>query len=144
MKTLTTSTVLAALACLPAAVAGAEQAAPAALAVHKQSNIPFVSGGSTPEEEHELQRVANKYPMQLRFVIGDDPRAGRGVRVVVKDLRGNAVIDAVSEGPVFYFNPPSGRWTVEAQFNSETVSKTVDLVGRRYIGLQFDFKGSGG
>jgi hypothetical protein len=143
MRTLTTFTALAVLACLPVAAA-AQQTAPATLAVHKQSDIAYVSGGSSPEEERELQRVANKYPMQLRFIVGDDPRAGRGVRVVVKDLRGNTLIDAVSEGPVFYFNPPSGRWTVDAEYQGETVSKTVDLIGRRYIGLQFEFKGSSG
>ena len=50
----------------------------------------------------------------------------------------------MSEGPAFYFNPPSGRWTIDAEYNGETVSKTVDLIGRRYIVLEFDFKGSGG
>jgi hypothetical protein len=143
MKSLITPTILVALACA-APLASAQEAAPPAPMVHKQSNIAYVSGGSTPEEAHEMQRVANKYPMQLRFVVGDNPSAGKGVRVMVKDLRGEVVIDALSEGPVFYFNPPSGRWTVDAQYQGETVSKTVDLVGRRYIGLTFDFKGTGG
>ena len=143
MRASITWTVLAALACAPA-TAPAQQEAAAPPVVRKQSDIAFVSGGSTPAEEREMQRIANKYPMQLRFVVGDDPHAGRGVRVTVKDVRGNKVIEAVSEGPAFYFNPPSGRWTVDAEFEGETVSKTVDLVGRRYIGLQFDFKGGGG
>jgi hypothetical protein len=126
--------------CAPAAHAEQTSTAPAPV-VHKQSDINYVSGGTTEDEARELHKVANKYPMQLRFVVGDDPTAGKGVRVMVKNLKGETVIDAVSEGPVFYFNPPSGRWTVDAEYRGETVSKTVDLVGRRYIGLQFDFKG---
>ena len=114
------------------------------LAVHKQSDINYVSGGATEAEVQELQRVANKYPMQLRFVVGSDANAGKGVRVTVKNLKGEKVVEATSDGPVFYFNPPSGRWTVDAEYNGETVSKTIDLIGRRYIVLQFDFKGSGG
>jgi hypothetical protein len=125
--------------CVPVAFAQHESAAPPV--VHKQSDITYVSGGATEEEAQALHKVANKYPMQLRFVIGENPNAGKGVRVLVKNVKGETVIDAVSEGPVFYFNPPSGRWTVDAEYKGETVSKTVDLVGRRYIGLQFEFKG---
>jgi hypothetical protein len=139
-----TLTIAAAMVLLPAGPLHAQQDAPAAPAVHKQSDIPYVSGGATEAEAKELHRVANKYPMQLRFMIGDDPNAGKGVHVTVKNMKGEKVIDAVSEGPVFYFNPPSGRWTVDAEYQGETVSKTVDLIGRRYIGLQFDFKGQGG
>jgi hypothetical protein len=123
------------------AAAAAQPQDPPAVPVKKQSGIAYVSGGATEAEARELQRVANKYPMQLRFVIGDDAAAGKGVRVTVKDLRGDKVIEAVSAGPVFYFNPPSGRWTIDAEYQGETVSKTVDLVGRRYILLEFEFKG---
>ena len=125
-------------------IAMAQQQPQAGPVVHKQSDINYVSGGTTEAEAHELHRVANKYPMQLRFVVGDDPRSGKGVRVTIKNLKGEKVIEAVSEGPAFYFNPPSGRWTIDAEYNGETVSKTVDLIGRRYIVLEFDFKGSGG
>jgi hypothetical protein len=116
----------------------------AAVVVHKQSDINYVSGGTTEAQAQELQRIANKYPMQLRFVVGSDVNAGKGVRVTIKNLKGERVIEATSEGPVFYFNPPSGRWTIDAEYHGETVSKTVDLIGRRYIVLEFDFKGTGG
>jgi hypothetical protein len=140
MRPSITLAILTGLTGLPAAASAQQQESPAPV-VHKQSDIAYVSGGATETQARELQRVANKYPMQLRFVVGDDPQAGQGVRVTVKDLRGNKVIEAVSDGPVFYFNPPSGRWTVDAEYQGETVSKTVDLIGRRYIVLQFEFKG---
>jgi hypothetical protein len=142
MRTLIAAAILAAAGL--ALAAHAQQDAPAAPVVHKQSGIDYVSGGATPDEAKAMQRVANKYPMQLRFVIGDDPNAGKGVRVTVINLKGEKLIEAVSDGPVFYFNPPSGRWTIDAEYQGETQSKTVDLVGRRYIGLQFVFGGAGG
>jgi hypothetical protein len=58
-------------------------------------------------------------------------------------MKGDRVIEAVSDGPFFHFNPPSGRWTMDAELDGETVSRTVDLIGRRYILLEFHFKGAG-
>ncbi|MGH6690266.1 MAG: hypothetical protein ACREF4_06270 [Gammaproteobacteria bacterium] len=134
--------ILLALACALALTPVAAQQKPVAeLTVRKQSGIPFVSGGMTAEERQEMQRVANKYPMQLVFTADGQPPELSGVRIKVRDLRGDTLIDAVADGPLFYFNPPSGRWTMEAEWNGEKVTRTVDLVGRRYIVLEFRFQG---
>jgi hypothetical protein len=107
--------------------------------VHKQSNINYVSGGVTEDERKEMARIANKYPMQLMFTLEGHPEGATGVKVTVKDLKGDKLIEAVAEGPYFFLNPPSSRWTMDAEFNGETVSRTVDLIGRRYIVLEFKF-----
>ena len=109
--------------------------------LHKQSGINYVSGGMTDDERKEMQRIANKYPMQLVFIAGDNQAPVKGVKVTVKDLKGSPQIEAVADGPYFYFNPPSGRWIMDAEYNGEVVSRTVDLIGRRYILLEFKFKG---
>jgi hypothetical protein len=127
-----------------ALVQAAEHKPYADIPVHKQGGIDYVSGGMTAEEKHEIQRVANRYPMQLVFTAEGEPPELKGVKVTLKDLKGDAVLQAVADGPFFYFNPPSGRWTMEAEYKGETVSRTVDLIGRRYIVLPFHFKGSGG
>jgi hypothetical protein len=134
--------VLGALVAFPLA-AIAEQQPFADIKVHKQSGIQYVSGGKDEAERKEMQRIANKYPMQLVFTQDGSPEGVTGVKVTVKDLKGDRVIEAVSEGPFFHFNPPSGRWTMDAELNGETVSRTVDLIGRRYILLEFHFKGAG-
>lgn len=136
---------LIALCCACAApVLAAEHKPYADIPVHKQSGIDYVSGGMTSGEKHEMQRIANKYPMQLVFTAEGEPPEIKGVKVTIKDLKGEAVIETVADGPFFYFNPPSGRWTMDAQYKGETVSHTVDLIGRRYIVLPFHFKGAGG
>ncbi|HEY7758231.1 MAG TPA: hypothetical protein VIA64_02335 [Burkholderiales bacterium] len=134
--------ILLALTCALAFTPVAAQHKPLAdIPVRKQSGIPFVSGGMTEAERHEMQRVANKYPMQLVFTAEGQPPELSGVRIKVRDLRGDTLIEAVADGPLFYFNPPSGRWTMEAEWNGEKVTRTVDLVGRRYIVLEFRFQG---
>ena len=110
--------------------------------VHKQSGIAYVSGGMTAPERQEMQRIGNKYPMQLIFVVEGQPPEVSGVKVTIKDLKGDTQIEAVSDGPLFYFNPPSGRWIMETEYDGEMITRTVDLVGRRYIVLEFKFKGS--
>lgn len=133
---------IAALLCLVAASpAWAEQPASGGIKVHKQSGIDYVSGGIDEAGKQALKRVANKYPMQLVFTGEDGAHEIEGVKVTVIDLRGDKVIEAVSDGPWFYFNPPSGRYTMQAEYGGETVTRTVDLVGRRYIVLEFHFKG---
>jgi len=37
-----------------------------------------------------------------------------GVKVTLTDLSGNALIEAVSEGPYFYMNPPAGGRFLQA------------------------------
>ncbi len=137
---MTAKTLVLALCCVLAAPAfAAEQKPYADIPVHKQSGIDYVSGGMTPEEKHEIQRIANRYPMQLVFTAEGEPPEVKGVKVTLKDLKDNVVLQAVAEGPFFYFTPPSGRWTMEAEYKGQTVSRTVDLIGRRYIVLPFHF-----
>jgi hypothetical protein len=122
----------------------ADQKTPYAdIPVHKQSGIQYASGGMTEDERKEMQRIANKYPMQLVFLFGDSKEPITGVKVMVKDIKGTPQIEAVADGPYFYFNPPSGRWTMDAEYRGEVVSRTVDLIGRRYILLEFHFTGQG-
>ncbi len=132
---------------LLALVSLAMTAAPAAMAdeatlgikVRKQSGIAYISGG-LGEQARAFEQVASKYPVQLLFTQGGEHTRISGVRVTIRDVKGDALLEAVSEGPLFYANTPSGRWTFEVEYGGETISKTKDLTGRRYLVLDFDFK----
>ncbi len=112
--------------------------------VRKQSGFPYVSGGVGELGRKAMAKVANKYPMQLIFTAEGGESDLTGVKVTVRDTRLKKQIEAISEGPLFYFTPDSGRWTMDVEYNGETVSRTVDLIGRRYIVLEFKFKGAEG
>lgn len=122
------------------AVAGQPLHAAEVLKVHKQGGSTYVTGGSDDDSRAALREVAPRYPIQLVFLAGGDTAGVSGVKVTLFDLRGDAILEAVSEGPYLYINPPSsGRYTVEAELNGEKQRATKDLIGRRYLVFEYDF-----
>ena len=108
--------------------------------VRKQGATTYVTGGSGEAQRKELFKIANKFPIQLIFEVEGEAADISGVKVTLTDLSGNALIEAVSEGPYFYMNPPAGgRFTIDAEYNGEKQTRTKDLVGRRYLVLEFKF-----
>jgi len=108
--------------------------------VRKQGATTYVSGGSGEAQRKALFKIANKFPIQLIFEVEGEAADISGVKVTLTDLSGNALIEAVSEGPYFYMNPPAGgRFTIDAEYNGEKQTRTKDLVGRRYLVLEFKF-----
>jgi hypothetical protein len=108
--------------------------------VHKQSDIKYVTGGSTDEEVKNFATIANKYPVQIMFMVdGKHVAETKDVKVKVIDVRGDVLVEAMSEGPLFYVSPPSGRWTFDAEWKGQKQSQTKDLTGRRYLVLEFNF-----
>lgn len=118
-------------------VAAADEAA-VGIKVHKQGGINYITGGGG-ETEKAFEQVANRYPVQMRFTLGGEHVDTGPVHVTLRDIKGDAQVEADTEGPLFYINPPSGRWTFEAERNGEKQSKTKDLTGRRYLVIDFDF-----
>jgi hypothetical protein len=113
---------------------------PDAPKVHKQSGALFMSGGYAKEQRDAMFKLQSKFPIQLIFEVEGQDLDMSGVKVTLTDLSGFHVIEAVSDGPYFYINPPSsGRYTIDAEFQGDKQSLTRDLVGRRYLVLEFKF-----
>ncbi len=110
----------------------------------RQGDYTLVSGGNSDAEIAELQKFAPRYQIQLLFKHQGDKNGMAGVRVGVRNTAGDLMVETTSTGPYLYVNPPSGgRFTIEAEYRGETLTRTRDLVGRRYLHLEFDF-GTGG
>jgi hypothetical protein len=108
--------------------------------VHKQGNYTYMTGGAEEAERKAMFKVAAKYPIQLIFAKDVQEGDMRGVKVTLRNVSGDPVLEAVSEGPYFYVNPPaSGRYTFDVEYNGEKKSVMKDLVGRRYLVLEFKF-----
>jgi hypothetical protein len=113
---------------------------PDAPKVHKQSGALFMSGGYAKAQRDAMFKAQNKFPIQLIFEVEGQDLEMAGVKVTLTDLSGFHVVEAVSEGPYFYINPPSsGRYTIDAEYQGDKQSMTRDLVGRRYLVLEFKF-----
>jgi len=134
VRVLQTMLAVSALAC---GIAVADEAS-LGIKVHRQSGITYITGGAG-ESAKAFEQVANRYPVQMHFTLGGEHVDTGPVRVTLRDVKGDAQVEADTEGPVFFVNPPSGRWTFEAERNGEKLVKTRDLTGRRYLVIDFDF-----
>ena len=62
------------------------------------------------------------------------------MKVTLIDYKGDKVVETLAEGPIFFANPPAGRWILQAELDGEKFSKTVDVNGRFYVTFDFHFK----
>jgi hypothetical protein len=108
--------------------------------IHTDGGSTYASGGVGAAQRKAMFRIANRFPIQLIFEVEGQKGDISGVKVTLIDQVGNKLIEAVSEGPYFYMNPPAGgRFTIEAEYKGEKQSMTKDLVGRRYMVLEYKF-----
>ena len=108
--------------------------------VHKKGGSTWVSGGLVEADRKALFKLAPKYPIQLIFQVGGEIEGVTGVKVTLRDQYGESMLEVVSEGPYLYINPPAGgRFTIDAEYNGDKQSQTKDLVGRRYLILEYKF-----
>jgi hypothetical protein len=108
--------------------------------VHREGGVDYVSGGIEPLERKALGRLAERYQVQMSFSMEGSDEKLSGVKVTLIDYKGDKAVEMRSEGPIFFANPPPGRWTLQAEFNGDKFSKTLDVNGRFYITLDIRFK----
>ncbi|MFO1318961.1 MAG: hypothetical protein U1F52_05055 [Burkholderiales bacterium] len=120
-------------------LAHAADEASVGIKVRKQSGINYVTGGNGDEAD-AFREIAPRYPVQMIFLVDGKHVEISDVKVRLLDIKGESQIEAVATGPMFFINPPSGRWTFEATWKGQTISQTKDLTGRRYLVLDINFK----
>lgn len=127
------------MALLLAAGVGLAQTSIAEIEIKKAQGVRYVSGGVTPEEVKEMQKLASRFPIQLYFRVEglDSPVAD--VNVTVRDIQGDTVLQAKSDGPMFFVDVTGGRYTIDAEYDGETLSETKDQTGRRYLRIKYRF-----
>ena len=94
--------------------------------VRQSGTISYVSGGVSEEARDSLQALAQGFNLKLVLAT----RSGAylsDVVIVIKDTRGQRVLDAKSDGPWFYAKVPNGTYEVAASANGATVRKLVTI-----------------
>jgi hypothetical protein len=112
-----------------------------AIKVQRQGGVDYVSGGSEPLEAKALKKMAERYQVQLTFRREGSEEKVTGVKVTLVDYKGDKALEAVSQGPIFFANPAPGRWTIAAELDGETFTRTIDVNGRFYVTFDVRFKG---
>lgn len=106
----------------------AQQQAPStpALQTQQQGDITFVSGGASSDDRDALKQIENQYNLRLMFAARNGDYLAN-IAVTLSDARGNAVLDTIAEGPIFYAHVPPGRYrlTVSNQGQSQNRDLTI-------------------
>jgi hypothetical protein len=101
------------------------QSAPA-LQAQQQGNITFVSGGAGDEDRSALKQVESQYNLRLLFAARNGDYLAN-VAVTLSDTRGNALLDTIAEGPMFYAHVPPGRYRLTVSNQGDSQSRDVSI-----------------
>jgi hypothetical protein len=113
-----------------------------AIDVEHYKGIPYVSGGFGIEERHAMATVGRKDNLELSFALQNKEYLG-GAEVLIKDDRGNKVLETASDGPLFFAKLPEGKYTVMATALGRTLTRVVDVPDKGQARLYFTWKEPG-
>lgn len=91
-----------------------------------RESAPYISGGIGSDERDAMSANAKNYNLKIVFATKGKAYLA-DIAVQIKDARGKAVLDAVSEGPWFFTNLSPGKYTVTATMKEEALGQMVDI-----------------
>jgi hypothetical protein len=97
-----------------------------ALQAQQQGNVTFVSGGAGDEDRSALKQVENQYNLRLLFAARNGDYLA-DVAVTLSDTRGNAMLDTIAEGPIFYAHVPPGHYRLTVSNQGQSQSKDINI-----------------
>jgi hypothetical protein len=104
-----------------------------------QGAVSYVSGGFGKGEAQAFETAAKQYPLSLEFAVKHTPRAEfvADVHVMVKDMQGKSLLDTHSDGPFLLAKLPTGHYTITAERNGQTLTKTANVATHKSAHLTF-------
>jgi hypothetical protein len=101
--------------------------------------VHYVTGGVGHEEAEAFRHAQRAYSLALEFGNQTKPRAQftADVNVLIRDARGNTVLDAVSDGPFLLARLPAGRYTIRATQNGRTLDRVATVAGGKSAHVAF-------
>jgi hypothetical protein len=91
-----------------------------------EGQVPAVAGGVGLNARQALQSGAPAHNVKMVFTL-DTGNYLADVDVKVTDSSGKTVIDGVSDGPWLYAQLPQGRYTANASYGGNTVTKRFSV-----------------
>jgi hypothetical protein len=118
------------------------QAPPFQIQPQTQGNITYVSGGIADDWQRLMESQRGQYNLHLIFAQTGTGAFFANLPVQITDARGQTVLNAVSQGPMFWARMPPGTYRVSATESGRTITKTAYVPARGAANL--DFRWSGG
>jgi hypothetical protein len=136
------------LASSPAfAAVAAANAAPTLPTEMVQGQVRYVSGGIGQGEARAFRQAERHFPLALEFANAAKPRNefAADVRVVIRDAKGDIVLDTVSGGPFLLAKLPAGRYEIEATQAGRVLERHATIVEGKpmHVGFLWSIKSTG-
>ncbi|HUN53196.1 MAG TPA: hypothetical protein VMU42_18865 [Candidatus Sulfotelmatobacter sp.] len=93
----------------------------------RQGDITFVTGGVGDEGRSEMQQVAPRYNLRLLFAQQGTGAYLADVTVNLDNARGQPVLAAKSDGPLFYADVPPGRYKLVVAYAGRSQTRPIDV-----------------
>ena len=103
--------------------------------------MPYASGGVGVEERDRLKSMATDDNLALSFALENGHYLG-GAEVSIKDDKGKELLEAVSDGPLFFTKLPAGHYVVEATAMGKTITRAVHIASGGQAHIFFAWAGS--
>lgn len=90
------------------------------------TTVPYASGGVGDTDLARMKALEAQYNTKLVFTVMEGNYLA-DVGVTIMDGKGQPVIKAVSDGPVFLAKLPAGAYTVVATYEGVTVTRKLNV-----------------
>ena len=103
------------------------QAAAALPPVSKSGPVEYLSGGIGQDEAKVIATASAQWPLTLEFAVKDKQKAdfAAGVKVMVRDAKGHAALQATAGGPFLLARLAPGHYAVDATLAGKTLHEKV-------------------
>ena len=100
----------------------------------KLGSVSFISGGIGKDEAIAFQRDAKNFPLEMEFVMKDEPRDAflANVRVTIRNSAGRTVLNTVSQGPFLLATLPPGKYDVTADIDGTVKHEVVSVNAHKH------------
>jgi hypothetical protein len=112
------------------------------LTVKTSNGFSYLSGGFGEDERERLRSITVGDNLELSFALQSKEYLA-GANVLIKDAKGNNVLEAISEGPLFLVDLPAGSYTVEATAMGKTLKQAVHVPSQGHARVYFAWNTGG-
>ena len=118
-------------------LAGAADSSEPVLHPVTEDGITYISGGNGLEERQALDEVAGDYNLKLVFAEQGSGAYLADVKLVIMNMKGQKILEAVSDGPWFFVKLAPGRYKIAAESEGQSQVQQTKVGGGRLTQLHF-------
>lgn len=109
----------------------------AGLEKRNEQGIAYASGGVGVDEREALKALAPDYNLKLVFADRDGGHFLSDIRVSIKPVKGEKLLETVADGPWFFAKLPPGSYVVTAGSGQAEQARKVTVAGKGRSTLHF-------